>query len=81
MYTLIILPLQLIPFFLRKLSLKLDMAQIKIHHGFINTLPLMCTYVPSKAASISSSEGVELFLMRVYIDMTNPGVQNPHCDP
>ena len=67
----------IISFFLRKLSLKLDMG----HHGVINTLPLTCTYVPSKAASISSSEGVELFLMRVYIDMTNPGVQNPHCDP
>ena len=39
-------------------------------HLFLNS--------PSKAASTSSSEGVGLFLSRVYIDMTKPGVQNPH---
>lgn len=37
--------------------------------------------VPSNAASMSSSEGVVLFLSRVYMDMTKPGVQNPHCEP
>ena len=39
------------------------------------------TYVPSNAPSICFSEGAWLFLRRVYMDMTKPGVQKPHCDP
>ena len=38
-------------------------------------------WLPSSAFSISSSLGVTLFLSNVYIDITIPGVQKPHCDP
>ena len=37
--------------------------------------------VPSKALSIWDREGWGLFLSREYIDITMPGVQNPHWDP
>ena len=37
--------------------------------------------IPSNAFSISSSLGIVLFLSNVYIDITIPGVQKPHCDP
>ena len=30
---------------------------------------------------MSSIEGLGLFLSRVYMDMTMPGVQKPHWDP
>jgi hypothetical protein len=36
---------------------------------------------PSKAFSISAEVGRGLFLNNVYIDITIPGVQNPHCEP
>ena len=50
------------------------------------TTTLMCESdmrrsLPWKASSISSSVGVALFRRREYMDMTNPGVQNPHWDP
>ena len=37
--------------------------------------------LPWKAASICSEVGSELVRSNVYMDMTNPGVQNPHCEP
>lgn len=37
--------------------------------------------LPSNALSISLYDGKGLFLNNVYIDITIPGVQNPHCDP
>ena len=37
--------------------------------------------VPSSACSISAVDGCGEFLSRTYIDMTNPGEQNPHCVP
>ena len=37
--------------------------------------------LPSNALSISTFVGTGLFLRRVYIDITIPGVQNPHWDP
>ena len=39
------------------------------------------SFIPSKALSISFCVGAGLFLRRVYIDITIPGVQNPHWDP
>lgn len=36
---------------------------------------------PSKAISTSFFVGAGLFLSSVKADMTNPGVQNPHCNP
>ena len=39
------------------------------------------SFIPSKALSISFCVGTGLFLRRVYIDITIPGVQNPHWDP
>ena len=47
----------------------------------ISYLTLSYLILPSKAASSWCGEGRGWFLSRVYIDMTNPGVQNPHCDP
>ena len=41
----------------------------------------MTIYEPPNALSISSSVGITLFLSNVYIDITIPGVQKPHCDP
>lgn len=38
-------------------------------------------YVPSNALSISVWVGRGLFLRSVYMDITIPGVQNPHWDP
>ena len=37
--------------------------------------------LPSNALSMSALSGIGLFLSNVYIDITIPGVQNPHCDP
>lgn len=37
--------------------------------------------LPSKALSISLWVGKGLFLSRAYMDITIPGVQNPHWDP
>jgi len=37
--------------------------------------------LPWKAASICSEVGCGLVRSNVYMDMTNPGVQNPHCEP
>ena len=37
--------------------------------------------LPWNAFSISTFVGIGLFLRRVYIDITIPGVQNPHWDP
>ena len=37
--------------------------------------------LPSNALSISLCVGTGLFLRRAYIDITIPGVQNPHWDP
>ena len=37
--------------------------------------------LPSKALSISLCVGKGLFLSRAYMDITIPGVQNPHWDP
>lgn len=37
--------------------------------------------LPSNALCISLYDGKGLFLNNVYIDITIPGVQNPHCDP
>jgi len=37
--------------------------------------------LPWKAASICSVDGCGLVRSNVYMDMTNPGVQNPHCEP
>ena len=34
-----------------------------------------------KYVSMSSIFGAGLFRSKVYMDMTMPGVQNPHCDP
>ena len=39
------------------------------------------SFIPSKALSISFCVGTGLLLRRVYIDITIPGVQNPHWDP
>ena len=39
------------------------------------------SFIPSKALSISFCVGTRLFLRTVYIDITIPGVQNPHWDP
>ena len=39
------------------------------------------TYIPSNALSISFCVGKGLFLRRVYMDITIPGVQNPHWEP
>ena len=36
---------------------------------------------PSKPSSISWDEGEGLFCMREYMDITIPGLQNPHCVP
>lgn len=41
----------------------------------------MLFHIPSNAVSSSSSDGVGLFLRRAYMDITMPGVQNPHCEP
>ena len=38
-------------------------------------------YLPWNAISMSFIEGLGKFLSNVYMDMTIPGVQNPHCDP
>lgn len=38
-------------------------------------------YIPSNALSISVWVGRGLFLRSVYMDITIPGVQNPHWDP
>jgi len=37
--------------------------------------------LPSKCFSISSAEGVLPFSKSAYMFMTQPGVQNPHCEP
>lgn len=37
--------------------------------------------VPWKASSTSAMVGLGLFLSRAYMDMTMPGVQNPHWEP
>ena len=37
--------------------------------------------LPSKALSISLCVGKGVFLSRAYMDITIPGVQNPHWDP
>lgn len=37
--------------------------------------------VPWKASSTSAIVGVGLFLNRAYMDITIPGVQNPHWEP
>jgi hypothetical protein len=37
--------------------------------------------LPWNAISISFIVGLGKFLSNVYIDMTIPGVQKPHCDP
>ena len=36
---------------------------------------------PSSAFSTSTFEGRGLFLSKVKVDITNPGVQKPHCRP
>ena len=41
-------------------------------------LKLSCTW---KYVSMSSMSGLGLFLSRVYMDMTMPGVQKPHWEP
>lgn len=38
-------------------------------------------FLPSKALSRSSWVGLGLFLKSVYMVITIPGVQNPHCRP
>jgi len=39
---------------------------------------ILFTIIPSKALSISLCVGKGLFLSRAYMDITIPGVQNPH---
>ena len=54
-----------------------------IHLNQIKTVKFICCLqtIPSNALSISVCVGTGLFLRRVYIDITIPGVQNPHWDP
>ncbi len=37
--------------------------------------------IPDIAVSMSLRLGLGLFLRSVYIDITMPGLQNPHCVP
>ena len=50
--------------------------------GNATLMPLVFQHiVPSNALSISFCVGKGLFLRRAYMDITIPGVQNPHWEP
>lgn len=44
---------------------------------FVNTKH----FLPCSDSSTSAVDGFGFWRSKVYIAMTNPGVQNPHCDP
>lgn len=52
-----------------------------LYPSSIGRYPVHLHRLPSKACSICFCVGLGLFLSSVYIDMTNPGVQKPHCEP
>lgn len=41
----------------------------------------LCWFLPPRASLMSSTVGWGLFLSRVYMDITIPGVQKPHWEP
>eukprot|EP00041_Stephanoeca_diplocostata_P033967 m.1137871 g.1137871 ORF g.1137871 m.1137871 type:complete len:388 (+) comp24437_c1_seq4:2946-4109(+) len=47
----------------------------------IGRYPVHRHRLPSNASSMSTAVGFGLCCNNAYIDMTMPGVQNPHCDP
>jgi len=47
----------------------------------IGRYPVHLHRFPPSASSISIFVGCGLVLTSAYIAMTNPGVQNPHCEP
>ena len=56
-------------------------SQTEWQIDILNTPPLSCTILPSKALSIWSAVGCGILWNNVYMVITIPGVQNPHCSP
>ena len=61
--------------------IKFNLAIMKGQNARLRARNYGKSFIPSKALSISFCVGTGLFLRRVYIDITIPGVQNPHWEP
>ena len=60
----------------------LDVTLVNVlNPSSIGLYPVHLHRLPSNALSNSSIDGWGLLRNSVYIDMTIPGVQKPHCDP